>query len=210
MFEATGGIGNLTYLGGWEITRCPEAKFTLPAFRNGGALPHDPYTLYSSYCFNGVTPGYDNVPETATRTFFERRRIGSTDKRVPRKLTDIQFPSSIIMFQDGSEVMLDAAGPMVATDDGVLSPFTPSAALVMSVRSPLTVSHPANAASSPATNATADQRTSLSESGLARTCPTCPTCPCWSVRPTCCTCIEALFHRMRGTRNNPHAHPSTH
>ena len=110
MFEVTGGIGQRPYLGGWDVTRCPEARYTLPAFRNNGALPHDPFTLYSTYCFNGVTPGYDNVPETATRTFFERRRIGSTFKRVPRKLTDIQFPSSIIMFQDGSEVMIDGNG----------------------------------------------------------------------------------------------------
>jgi prepilin-type N-terminal cleavage/methylation domain-containing protein/prepilin-type processing-associated H-X9-DG protein len=110
MFEATGGIGNLTYLGGWEITRCPEAKFTLPAFRNGGSLPHDPYTLYSTYCFNGVTPGYDGVPSTVTRTFFERRRVGSTDRRLPRTLTSIEFPSSIVMFQDGSEVMMDGNG----------------------------------------------------------------------------------------------------
>jgi prepilin-type processing-associated H-X9-DG protein len=29
---------------------------------------------------------------------------------VPRKLTDITFPSSIIMFQDGSEVMIDGNG----------------------------------------------------------------------------------------------------
>jgi prepilin-type N-terminal cleavage/methylation domain-containing protein/prepilin-type processing-associated H-X9-DG protein len=110
MYEVAGGIGQRPYLGGWEVTKCPEAKYTLPAFRNNGALAHDPFTLYSTYCFNGVTPGYDNVPETATRTFFEKRRIGSTDKRVPRKLTDILFPSSIIMFQDGSEVMLDGNG----------------------------------------------------------------------------------------------------
>jgi prepilin-type N-terminal cleavage/methylation domain-containing protein/prepilin-type processing-associated H-X9-DG protein len=110
MYEVAGGIGQRPYLGGWEVTKCPEAKYTLPAFRNNGALAHDPFTLYSTYCFNGVTPGYDNVPETATRTFFEKRRIGNTDKRVPRKLADILFPSSIIMFQDGSEVMLDGNG----------------------------------------------------------------------------------------------------
>jgi prepilin-type N-terminal cleavage/methylation domain-containing protein/prepilin-type processing-associated H-X9-DG protein len=110
MYEATGGIGSLTYLGGWEITRCPEAKYTLPAFRNNGAFAHDPYTLYSTYCFNGVTPSFDGVPATVTRTFFERRRIGSSERRMPRKLTDIEFPSSIIMFQDGSEVMIDGNG----------------------------------------------------------------------------------------------------
>lgn len=110
MYELNGGIGSTPYLGGWEVTRCPEAKYTLPAFRNGGALPHDPYTLYSTYCFNGVTPGFDDVPQSAAMTFFARRRVGSQDRRVPRKLTEITFPSSIIMFQDGSEVMLDGNG----------------------------------------------------------------------------------------------------
>jgi prepilin-type N-terminal cleavage/methylation domain-containing protein/prepilin-type processing-associated H-X9-DG protein len=110
MYELAGGIGSTPYLGGWEVTKCPEAKYTLPAFRNNGALPHDPYTLYSTYCFNGTTPGFDAVPDTASKTFFEKRRIGSTDRRVPRKLTDITFPSSIIMFQDGSEVMIDGNG----------------------------------------------------------------------------------------------------
>ncbi|MCX5691193.1 MAG: type II secretion system protein [Planctomycetota bacterium] len=110
MFEVAGGIGQRPYLGGWEVTKCPEARYTLPAFRNNGALPHDPFTLYSTYCFNGVTPGFDNVPQTAAMTFFEKRRIGSTDRRMPRKLTDITFPSSIIMFQDGSEVMIDGNG----------------------------------------------------------------------------------------------------
>ncbi len=110
MYDVTGGIGSIPRLGGWEVTKCPEAKYTLPAFRNNGALPHDPYTLYSSYCMNGVTPGFDAVPDTAARTFFEKKRIGSTDRRVPRKLTDVMFPSGIIMFQDGSEVMLDGNG----------------------------------------------------------------------------------------------------
>ncbi len=107
MYETTGGIGDRTYLAGWEQTRCPEAKFTLKAFRNNGALAHDPYTLYSTYCFNGVTPGFDNVPSTVTRTFFERTPSGG---RRPRPLGQIQFPSSIIMFQDGSEVVIDGNG----------------------------------------------------------------------------------------------------
>jgi prepilin-type N-terminal cleavage/methylation domain-containing protein/prepilin-type processing-associated H-X9-DG protein len=106
MYQPTGGIGSTPYLAGWEVTRCPEAQYTLPAFRNGGVLPHDPYTVYSSYCFNGVTPSFDGVPQTATATFFARR--GSA--RVPRPLTAIQFPSSIILFNDGSEVMMDGNG----------------------------------------------------------------------------------------------------
>jgi prepilin-type N-terminal cleavage/methylation domain-containing protein len=110
MYEGTGGIGDRTYLRGWEVTRCPEARYTLPAFRNNGALAHDPYTLYSTYCFNGVTPGFDAVPLTVTKTFFERRVIDGAERRLPRKLSQIEFPSNIIMFQDGSEVVIDGNG----------------------------------------------------------------------------------------------------
>jgi prepilin-type N-terminal cleavage/methylation domain-containing protein/prepilin-type processing-associated H-X9-DG protein len=106
MFQPMSGIGATPYVAGWDVTRCPEAQYTLPAFRNNGILPHDPYTVYSSYCFNGVTPSFDGVPMTATPTFFTRR--GST--RVPRPLSAIQLPSSIILFNDGSEVMMDGNG----------------------------------------------------------------------------------------------------
>lgn len=106
MYSPTIGIGTKTSLPGWEITRCPEAKFTLRGFRNNGALPHDPYTLYSTYCLNGVTPTFDDVPETATKTFFERR---GSDRKV-RALSLVNFPSTIIFFQDGSEVVIDGNG----------------------------------------------------------------------------------------------------
>ena len=106
MFKITGGIGRSPFLPAWQQTRCPEARYTLPAFRGGGNLPHEPYTEYSTLCFNGVTPGFDGVPETVTRTFFERRN----NRREPRRLTRIEFPSEIIMYQDGSEVVMDGNG----------------------------------------------------------------------------------------------------
>ncbi|MDX2131439.1 MAG: prepilin-type N-terminal cleavage/methylation domain-containing protein [Planctomycetota bacterium] len=98
------GIGTATSLSSWRATRCPEARYSLPAFR--GTYAHDPYATYSSYCFNGVTPSFDGVPETVGKTFFERK--GS--RRVPRPLYNIEFPSKIIMMQDGSEVMMDGNG----------------------------------------------------------------------------------------------------
>ncbi len=106
-FYATNpGIGSRTMLPGWENTRCPDSEYTLPAFRNNGALPHDPYTVYSSYCFNGVTPGFDGIPDRANRVFFER--VGG--ERVPRRITSVDVPSRIILFHDGSEVMMDGNG----------------------------------------------------------------------------------------------------
>ncbi|MCC7389093.1 MAG: type II secretion system protein [Phycisphaerales bacterium] len=107
MFETGGGVGgNAIPVPAWETTRCPEARYTVAAFRNNGSLPHDPYTLYSSYCFNGVTPSFDGVPETVTRMFFGR----TNGQRAPRRLGTIEFPAQIIMFQDGSEVVMDGNG----------------------------------------------------------------------------------------------------
>ena len=116
MFDSTGGLGeDAIPVPAWETTSCPDANYTVAAFRNGGNLPHDPYTLWSSYCFNGVTPGFDGVPETVTRMFFGRER--SSGRRVPRRLGTIQFPSDIIMFQDGSEVVMDGNGDTLVQMD---------------------------------------------------------------------------------------------
>jgi prepilin-type N-terminal cleavage/methylation domain-containing protein/prepilin-type processing-associated H-X9-DG protein len=114
MFGSSGGVGATIPLPSWETTSCPEARYTVAAFRNGGNLPHDPYTLWSSYCFNGVTPGFDTVPETVTRMFFGKSRAG---KRVPRRIGTIEFPSQIIKFQDGSEVVMDGNGDTLVQMD---------------------------------------------------------------------------------------------
>lgn len=105
-YSPTTGIGSDTFLPGWENTRCPDSEYTLPAFRNSGVLEHDPYTIYSSYCFNGVTPTFDDIPETDNNVFFERGPSG----RVPRKIHQIDDPGRIIFFHDGSEVMMDGNG----------------------------------------------------------------------------------------------------
>ncbi|MBL9001085.1 MAG: type II secretion system protein [Phycisphaerae bacterium] len=113
MYVPSFGIGANTYLAGWEVTRCPDAKYSLPMFRGQGRLAHDPYTLYSSYGFNGVTPGSFNIPLSAGRTFFEMR----AGRRVPRKLGDVEFPSGIVFFQDSPEVMLEGNGDALSQMD---------------------------------------------------------------------------------------------
>ncbi len=45
---------------------------------------------------------------TATATLFARRTGTST--RIPRPLTAVQFPASLVLFNDGSEVMMDGNG----------------------------------------------------------------------------------------------------
>ena len=107
MFESTtGGIGSATVLPGWELSKCPDAKYTLPAFRNNGTFAHDPYTLYSTYAFNGITPGFDNIPPSIAKTFFEKRG----NARIPRRFSQIQYLSQIAMFHDGTEVVMDGNG----------------------------------------------------------------------------------------------------
>lgn len=116
----TGYVGK-EKLPGWEITQCPEARYTIKAFRTpagSSPLPHDPFTKYSSYCFNGVTPGLDEVPlkwkgHEQFQAFFEP--LGGDnpsieDIRKPRRLSQVPYPADLIMFQDGSEVMLDGNG----------------------------------------------------------------------------------------------------
>ncbi|MDX2198131.1 MAG: prepilin-type N-terminal cleavage/methylation domain-containing protein [Phycisphaerae bacterium] len=116
-FYGIQGFGPQSMLKGWENTRCPEAKYTLPAFRQiagtgsesgGGSatFPDDPYTSYSSYCFNGVTGGFSGVVDVGYPNLFRNQN----GVRVPQKLGRINRPSDIIMFHDGSEVMLDGNG----------------------------------------------------------------------------------------------------
>jgi prepilin-type processing-associated H-X9-DG protein len=63
--------------------------------------------LYSTYSFNGVTPNADGIPANGTPTFFFRDESG---RRQPSQLTRIKFPGDLIMFHDGSEVMMDGNG----------------------------------------------------------------------------------------------------
>lgn len=110
------GIGKLRSLPGWENTRCPEAQYTLRAFRTFGGqeLKHDPYTLYSTYCFNGVTPGFDNIPDKGHATLFVK---GPSSNRIPNRISVIKRPAQLIVAQDGSEVMLDGNGDTLVQFD---------------------------------------------------------------------------------------------
>ncbi len=125
-FTPSIGIGSLTKLPGWENTRCPEARYTLRAFRrksgtagnpNGAEsafFNHDPYTLYSTYCFNGVAPGFDSIPDKGLVSLFQKSASG---KRVPGRITDIKYAAQMILAQDGSEVMLDGNGDTLVQFD---------------------------------------------------------------------------------------------
>jgi prepilin-type N-terminal cleavage/methylation domain-containing protein/prepilin-type processing-associated H-X9-DG protein len=94
---------------GWKMWRCPSAKLMDP-YPDGTQF--NPDHFYQTYGFNGV----DNVTDPATgkptltwwRRMYSQRynRFIST----PTKVTDIQQPMNMIMFQDAFEHMLDANG----------------------------------------------------------------------------------------------------
>lgn len=125
-FQFSNGLGGQESLPSWKNSRCPDAKYMLKAFRRkrgtpsenpgdtgGSYFDHDPYTLWSTYAFNGVTPGFDGIPEGQTPTFFRKVTEGSNSYRVPTQLTSIKFHSELIMAQDGAEVMMDGNGDTI-------------------------------------------------------------------------------------------------
>ncbi len=112
-YQPAHGLPGKGTLSVWEYSRCPEANYTLEAFRriggsNGPVLPHDPYTLWSTYSFNGVTPGRDGIPFTGSPTYFQVK--ADVNERVPNQISRIRFPGEIIMMHDGAEVMMDGNG----------------------------------------------------------------------------------------------------
>lgn len=126
-FQFSRGMDGQEFLPAWKNTRCPDSKYMLRAFRrkrgsespneNGSGsssdyFEHDPYTLWSTYAFNGVVPGA-HVGGGSTPTFFSRKRIGGTTYWSPTRISSIRFPSEIIMAQDGAEVMMDGNGDTV-------------------------------------------------------------------------------------------------
>ncbi len=107
------GLMGADSLPGWKNTRCPTAEHTITAFRrpggSGAPLPHDPYTLWSTLAFNGVTADCDGIPDSGIHTLF-RRKEGVVGSRVPERLGRIEFPAELILFHDGPEPMMDGNG----------------------------------------------------------------------------------------------------
>jgi len=85
----------------WETTRCPNARYMATNYRLG--LPYDPYGVFASYAFNGITQsvgGGDRIPPV----FFN-------EQYQPRQMSAITF--NVIMFQDGSEPFIEGNGDML-------------------------------------------------------------------------------------------------
>ena len=133
-FKFSQGLEGQEALPSWENSRCPDAKYMLRSFRRKPGDPnspnsyfdHDPFTLWSTYGFNGVSnfqkdenqrevSGYNNFSSSDFMTTFFRRPKNAAEKakygnHVPVQLTRITYPAEIIMAQDAAEVMMDGNG----------------------------------------------------------------------------------------------------
>jgi len=102
-------IGRLpsTHMPGWDAWRCPDAKLMDPYPEPS---TFDPDHLYQTYCFNGVDDVVDPRTRRVAMTWFRRVQRGNSSVTAVTGLSQIQFPSKLIVFQDGFEHMVDANG----------------------------------------------------------------------------------------------------
>ncbi len=100
------GIGENTFLSGWDVWRCPSARLVdayLVSGRSVGEVDN-PDFAYATYCFNGVYRGAGGSSESA---FF---KSGSHNAARPKRITTITQPAKTIVFKDGYEQMIDGNG----------------------------------------------------------------------------------------------------
>ena len=102
MFMQDGGIGNTDFLPGWEVFKCPSVR-TVDRYAITGRGAEGEFD-YATYCFNGVFRGEMGNSDAALW-----KRGGFNNAR-PKRITEIQQPSKLIVFQDGWEQMIDGNG----------------------------------------------------------------------------------------------------
>jgi len=100
------GIGENTFLSGWDVWSCPSARLIDAYLISGRSVGEvdNPDFKYATMCFNGVFRGGFGSSEGA---FWKR---GSYNTARPKRITEIQHPSKIIVFKDGYEQMIDGNG----------------------------------------------------------------------------------------------------
>ncbi len=94
------------FMPGWEPWRCPDARLMDP-YPYG---PFDPVHLHQTYGFNGVET---NVAGGRPAMTWFRRFPAQNDegfRHQPSRVSQIPYPTKMIIFQDAFEHMLDANG----------------------------------------------------------------------------------------------------
>jgi prepilin-type N-terminal cleavage/methylation domain-containing protein/prepilin-type processing-associated H-X9-DG protein len=100
------GIGENTFLSGWDVWSCPSAQLIdayLVSGRSVGEVDN-PDFRFATMSFNGVFRGTRGDSEGA---LWKR---GNYNTARPKRITEVQQPSKLIVFQDGYEQMLDGNG----------------------------------------------------------------------------------------------------
>lgn len=99
------GIGDNAFLSGWGVWECPSAQlidaYSITGRQQAG---RDSVFRYATMCFNGVFRGALGNSEGA---LWKR---GNYNTARPKRVTQVQHPSKLIVFQDGYEQMIDGNG----------------------------------------------------------------------------------------------------
>ena len=103
MFEPP-GIGENAFLSGWDVFSCPSARL-IDAYTLTGrsAASGDTDFRFATLCFNGV---FRDGPGSDAALW---KRGGYNDAR-PKRITQVNQPSNLIVFKDGYEQMIDGNG----------------------------------------------------------------------------------------------------
>ncbi|MFI4917538.1 MAG: prepilin-type N-terminal cleavage/methylation domain-containing protein [Phycisphaerales bacterium JB060] len=102
MFEPGVGIGDRSHLSGWDVWKCPSAQ-EIDRYGITGRGSEGNFD-YATMSFNGVFRGAKGDSEGA---LWKR---GNYNTARPKRITQVQHPSKLIVFQDGYEQMLDGNG----------------------------------------------------------------------------------------------------
>lgn len=101
MFDQSVGIGNRSQLAGWDVWACPSAKL-IDRYGITGRGAEGNFD-YATFCFNGVFRG---GPGTDAALW---KAGGYNDPR-PKRVTEVNNPSKLLVFMDGYEQMIDGNG----------------------------------------------------------------------------------------------------
>ncbi len=102
------GIGENTFLSGWDVWHCPSARLIDAHLISGRVIAEvdNPDFRYATMCFNGVYRDKDRRGDSEGALW---KRGGYNTAR-PKPITQVLHPSKLIVFQDGYEQMIDGNG----------------------------------------------------------------------------------------------------
>ena len=100
------GIGTNTFLSGWDVWQCPSAQIIDAYSRSGrsSAQSDNDDFRFATFCFNGVFRDGGSGSDAALW------KAGGYNNARPKRVTEVNKPSKLIVFKDGYEQMIDGNG----------------------------------------------------------------------------------------------------